>query len=866
VVTGEPFGAQARAAAWAAAWLPDGLQSEKTALGSPVPASWAKQPRSQHSDPHCTWVPGQHLPAVQVPVAQTWPQAPQFTGSVPRLTQAVAQGSGRAGGQRQDPPWQSSPARVQAVVHEPQWARSVWRSVHRFWAAHRSGAAGGQAQVPARQASPVRVQAVAHDPQWARSVWRFVHRFWAAHRSGFAAGQAQEPAWHASPARVQAVPQEPQLRRSLPVSTHCGLARAPQSVAGGVQAQAPAAQDPSPQSWPQAPQFRASPWRLTQAPPQIAGAEGGQAQAPAVQTAPGLHGLPHCPQLAGSVRRSRQVPTQRVWPTGHGEEEEPQAERARAAASAARQASRRGSGMGVSRGLLPQCSGGPAGGRAPLPGVAIPGHGCAVPLVSLDRVDVRLWGRRILEEVSLEIGDGESWAVVGGNGAGKSTLLRLLRGDEQPTPESWPRRRYHLDGPPHPSPIGSRPRIALVSPEQQEAYRRRDWDLPAASAIRSGLSDGVWPDGPATPAEELLVAGAAGRAGASHLLGRSLLSLSTGELRRVLLARALVTAPRLLLLDEPCDGLDAEARDGLLALLDGLARSGLALVLATHRPEEIVPGIARVAVMEGGRIVARGGREEMLARAGSAAASGTTVGAAAPAAAASTAGTDRPLLRVERADVLLEGRPALHDLSWTVRRGEHWVVSGPNGAGKSTLLRLAVGDEHAMPGGTVRRLGLGPRASVWEVKARVGVVSPDLQARFRADIPAEEVVLSGLTSSVGLDFTPSPAERSRAAAAMARAGAGHLAGRGIHALSYGEMRRLLVARALVREPELLVLDEPMNGLDPGARASLAAWLDALAAAGVTLVVATHHRAEIPAAVTHELELRGGRVAYQGRRR
>jgi molybdate transport system ATP-binding protein len=201
-----------------------------------------------------------------------------------------------------------------------------------------------------------------------------------------------------------------------------------------------------------------------------------------------------------------------------------------------------------------------------------------------------------------------------------------------------------------------------------------------------------------------------------------------------------------------------------------------------------------------------------------------------------------------------------------VRRGEHWVVTGPNGSGKSTLLRLAVGDEQAMPGGRVSRLDLGERACVWEVKARVGVVSPELQARFRHDIPAEEVVLSGLTASLGVDFEPDAAQREHAAAAMARAGAGDLLGRRIQALSYGEMRRLLLARALIGDPELLVLDEPANGLDPRARAALLEVLERQAEDGVTLVVATHHPAEIPPAVSCEIGLDGGRVAYRGPRR
>ncbi len=496
------------------------------------------------------------------------------------------------------------------------------------------------------------------------------------------------------------------------------------------------------------------------------------------------------------------------------------------------------------------------------------------PLVTLDGVDVRLWGADILRGISLELRRGESWALVGGNGAGKSTLLRVIRGDEQPTPATRARRRYRLGGARGSSPIGARERIALVSPEQQEAYLRRDWDMRAESAVRSGFVGEVWPSAELTAAQERRVDRACALLGVERLRHRSVLTLSTGELRRVLLARALVSGPRLLLLDEPCDGLDADARRAFLGVLSRLAREGPPLVLATHRHDEILPPIARVAVMEGGRIVDQGPRRELLRRllpplapAARATTATRTHGPLTPSVGPAKQARSRgALLRIDSADVRLDGHAVLHDVSWTVRRGEHWAVIGPNGAGKSTLLRLAVGDEQSMPGGRVSRLGLGERASVWEVKARVGLVTPELQARFRADIPAEEVVLSGFTSSVGIDFDPTPLQRRRAAAAMRQVGASRLAGRRIHSLSYGEMRRLLLARALVRRPQLLVLDEPMNGLDPAARAWLAQVLSRLVHRGATLVMSTHHRSELPAAVTHELELREGQVAYRGPRR
>jgi len=509
-----------------------------------------------------------------------------------------------------------------------------------------------------------------------------------------------------------------------------------------------------------------------------------------------------------------------------------------------------------------------------------------LPLVTLDSVDVRLSGVEVLSRVSLSLRDGESWAVLGANGAGKSTLLRLLRGDEQPTPETRAGRRYRIDGPATESPIGARERIALVSPEQQDTYRRRDWDMPAESAIRSGFGGEVWVDGALGAAEARRVDELCLELEIEHLRRRSVVTLSNGELRRVLLARALVSRPALLLLDEPCDGLDAEARAAFLHTLSRLARRGPPLLLATHRYEEIVPAIDRVALLHGGTLVAQGPREELfrllqspmwkaegdpaaVSLEGRRARTAPSTPPSAPAASAKRPARrsgGRTVVELRDVEVRLDGNPVLHDLSWTVRRGEHWAVVGPNGAGKSTLLRLVAGEEQAMPGGAVLRLGLPPSAGVDPLRARVGSVSPELQARFRADIPAEELVLSGFTGSIGLDFRPTPRQLRDARAAMVRLEADGLWGRGILGCSYGEQRRLLFARALVRRPKLLLLDEPMNGLDPGGRAIVARALVALARQGVTLLMATHHRAELPPVVSHELELRAGKVAYQGERR
>ncbi|MFL5271343.1 MAG: ABC transporter ATP-binding protein [Anaeromyxobacteraceae bacterium] len=531
------------------------------------------------------------------------------------------------------------------------------------------------------------------------------------------------------------------------------------------------------------------------------------------------------------------------------------------------------------------------------------------PLVELSNAEVRLGGARVLSGVSFALHEGESWALLGPNGSGKSTLLRLLRGEVWPHHEGGGRRLFHLAGAAEESPIGVRERIGLVSAELQQEYVRRDWALRAEAVVRSGFTDSVWPPEAATPAQTARIAEVLAMLGIAHLADRSVLELSSGEARRVLLARALASRPRLLFLDEPCHGLDAAARESFLGLVSGVVREGTPIVLATHRYDELVPEITRVAVMHAGRILAQGGREEILHRHrtaprpfDSAPLRGATLRVSGeegplaipeparpgggpplllsePARAAgdppfalsvaqrsrSAASPPRPLISIEHADVRVDGRPVLHDLSWHVREGESWAVVGPNGAGKSTLLRLVVGDEQAMPGGKVRRLQLGERASVWEVKARVGIVSPELQARHRMDLVVDDVVASGFTASIGLDAPPTASERARAAACLARAGVAHLAGRHIHALSYGELRKVLLARALVQDPELLVLDEPADGLDPESRASLLDSVQRLCESGTHLVLVTHHEEDLVPAIDHVLELAGGRAVYQGPR-
>ncbi len=221
------------------------------------------------------------------------------------------------------------------------------------------------------------------------------------------------------------------------------------------------------------------------------------------------------------------------------------------------------------------------------------------------------------------------------------------------------------------------------------------------------------------------------------------------------------------------------------------------------------------------------------------------------------------LVSLERASVYADYTALLRDIDMTVRRGDCWVVHGGNGAGKSTLLRTIYGDHAAAAGGSVRRAGIVPGVPLAAFRARTGFIAPQLQTDHPQYLTVIDVVASGLHASVGLNEALTAIERRRALAVLRDFGLAACAQRTLRELSYGQMRRVLFARAWIARPRLLLLDEPYAGVDTATRAVLQARVEGLLAAGVTVVMATHHRSEWPQATNRELQLRAGRVIYSG---
>jgi iron complex transport system ATP-binding protein len=224
-----------------------------------------------------------------------------------------------------------------------------------------------------------------------------------------------------------------------------------------------------------------------------------------------------------------------------------------------------------------------------------------------------------------------------------------------------------------------------------------------------------------------------------------------------------------------------------------------------------------------------------------------------------------PVLDV-RGLVVRRDQPILHGLDWTVRPREHWVVLGPNGCGKTSLLGALTG--YLVPtSGTIQVLGATFGRSDWrELRKRIGFVSNSLIRRIEPEETALEVVASGLDAMLNLWHPPGPQLRRASLALLRRWGCGALADRPWGVLSQGERQRVLIARALIGRPPLLLLDEPCAGLDPVARRLLldAIEREARRPRGPAFVLITHHIEEITPAFTHALLLRAGRRVASGR--
>lgn len=484
-------------------------------------------------------------------------------------------------------------------------------------------------------------------------------------------------------------------------------------------------------------------------------------------------------------------------------------------------------------------------------------------LVSITDVSLFLPGdpsqKHVLHNINWQVRRGAHCALLGPNGSGKSTLLRLMRG------ELWPakgRIQWHGPDGAEDSPLAGRAMTALVSPAQQENYQRQAWDLTGRDLLLTGFEDTPLVYTDSTSFRRQAVDAMAARLDAEGLLDRTVPTFSQGQLRLLLLGRALLRGPTLLLLDECDEGLDDRYRQIFFETLGDYA-SRCTVVMTAHRAANIPDWCTGRRYMCNGRLL-------------TAPPAGDTPDEANLPQGNSAATADEPahnsghiLLDLDNVTVFIDRQEVLHSVSWCMHQGENWRITGANGSGKSTLLRLLAGDEFVAAGGSLEYWlpNQGGHVNTLEaVRKGVRLVSDLSQALYGYSLNALDMVCTGFDNSIGVYRRFSNAERAEAKGRMAlmfpeesAARLEQLGQQSIRQLSTGQLRRLFLARALVGGPDILLLDEPCSGLDAASRAQYLHLLDQLAAQGIHMIFVSHHNEDAPLCINREAHMEGGRL-------
>jgi len=455
--------------------------------------------------------------------------------------------------------------------------------------------------------------------------------------------------------------------------------------------------------------------------------------------------------------------------------------------------------------------------------------------IELSKLTVDFDGRFQLRDLDWQILPGQNWMITGTNGSGKSALAAVLAGVGD-----------HLSG----ELSGLPERVALVSYEAQgeliEAERKKD-DADILDVISEGtpvreIIDAVCLDQPL--AEQLIE-----QFGLGPLLDRAFRKLSTGETRKVMLIRALTSKPDLLVLDEPFDGLDVKTHEMLHEHLKSLVGQ-TPMVMVLNRFDECPDFVTHIAYLDNGELrhqVATNDQQayDELYQLLHLKTSDLEVPAADPISELPPLDPNQPLVRIKNAKIQYGDTVIFSDLSWTIERNQHWQLTGPNGSGKTGLLSLITGDHPQCYVNDIYVFGFqrGQGESIWQIKQYIGYVSTALQWEYRVGTSLRHVIISGFFDSIGLYVKYTDRQRDIANEWLDVLGMSHRADEPFNKLSYGDQRLLLIARAMVKHPPLLILDEPCNGLDDMNRQRVLALIEKICAGSETSVLYVNHHPE-----------------------
>jgi len=496
------------------------------------------------------------------------------------------------------------------------------------------------------------------------------------------------------------------------------------------------------------------------------------------------------------------------------------------------------------------------------------------PLFSIRQVTVRSLNNTLFTNLNFTVNKGENWALTGSSGSGKSALLQTIAGNFNVTNGSVTHHFFEEYLMAHPGKNDSltyHKLVALVEPKHhfrnlsnttdfyyQQRYNSSDSEdaqtveayLSAKLAVQ--LQPGYWDHEKVIRILQL-----------EHLRHKQLIKLSNGETKRLMLAAALLKNPVLLLLDNPLTGLDVQTRSEFNSILNEITASGITVIMAAS-PYEIPDAITHVAIFEKGAIlqtIAKAEYDPELFREQADDKIDKEELRSLLNAKVGKAGYQQ-IISMNNVRIKYGDNVVLDKVNWQVNPGERWALLGPNGAGKSTLLSLINGDNPQAYANDIilfdKQRGTGE--SIWDIKSKIGFVSPELHQYFPTDDSCLQVIESGYYDTLGL-FRQSSKEKAAIALRWMQAlEIEQYARTVLKNIPASAQRLCLLARALIKNPDLLIFDEPCQGMDTHQRQHFKNLVDTICGlSDVTLIYVTHYQHEIPDSVDKVLRLDKGKV-------
>jgi molybdate transport system ATP-binding protein len=495
-------------------------------------------------------------------------------------------------------------------------------------------------------------------------------------------------------------------------------------------------------------------------------------------------------------------------------------------------------------------------------------------LLSIHNVTARYINQILLKGINLTIRKGENWALIGESGSGKSALLQTIAGKFNITGGDI---TYHFfddflkEHPITDNSITHQKLIAFVEAKHhfrnlsnttdfyyQQRYNSSDSedamtvDEYLKSITHSEFRKQYW-DLPKVIGVLHLEA----------LLNKQIIKLSNGETKRLRIAAALMKNPELLMLDAPLTGLDVQTRAEFNAILKQIIASGISVIMATS-PYEIPDDITDIAVLKDGTISQTIKKKDFdsakFTQNTDEATDRSKLQALLDAHEEKTA--YQFIVKMNKVNIKYADKVILDNVDWQILPGERWALLGPNGAGKSTLLSLINGDNPQAYANDIvlfdKKRGTGE--SIWDIKKKIGFVSPELHQYFPTENSCLQVIESGYYDTLGL-FRPSQKAKADTALSWMQALEIENYARNLLKNVPASVQRLcLLARALIKNPDLLIFDEPCQGMDAHQQLHFKNIVNTICdMSNVTLIYVTHYQQEIPDSVTKVLQLKKGKV-------